>query len=208
MPSTRTANTYVMSNLVSVLNDLGRVSESTASSRKLRQMEPNPAFSYFDRGLAAMRHGDLKSARDLFAKEVDRAPYYHEFHFWLAVAYIGLGEIELGKKELTLAMQSSTTQERTRCLCGEARPDQRARQPLIIQSTGAASAASSFRVQPSWAARRRVDQAGKVVRRPRRSLIPAGLFVATPDVAITREEAKRAAHAPSLPESHSSRAAR
>lgn len=56
-----------------------------------------------------MRNGDFQAARDLFAKEVDRAPYYHEFHFWLAAAYVGLGEMEQAKEQLTIAMEYSTT---------------------------------------------------------------------------------------------------
>ena len=100
---------HVMSNLVSVLNAQGRVAESRILARKLEQMEPDPPFSFFDRGLTAMRNGDFKAARDLFAKEVDRAPYYHEFHFWLAVAYVGLGEMEQAKEQLTIAMEYSTT---------------------------------------------------------------------------------------------------
>ena len=67
------ANTRAMSNLVSVLNEGGRVAEAGALKRKLDQLEPNPPFSYFNRGLAAMRDGDVKSARELFEKEVDRA---------------------------------------------------------------------------------------------------------------------------------------
>jgi len=102
-------NPHVMSNLVSVLNAQGRVEESSILARKLEQMEPNPPFSFFDRGLTAMRNGDFQAARDLFAKEVDRAPYYHEFHFWLAAAYVGLGEMEQAKEQLTIAMEYSTT---------------------------------------------------------------------------------------------------
>jgi len=102
-------NLHVMSNLVSVLNAQGRVEESSILARKLEQMEPNPPFSFFDRGLTAMRNGDFQAARDLFAKEVDRAPYYHEFHFWLAVAYVGLGDMGQAKEQLTIAMEYSTT---------------------------------------------------------------------------------------------------
>ncbi|HQW38056.1 MAG TPA: hypothetical protein PLO00_05030, partial [Usitatibacteraceae bacterium] len=43
------------------------------------------------------------------AKEVDRAPYYHEFHFWLAVALANLGEPEGARRHLALAMENSTT---------------------------------------------------------------------------------------------------
>jgi Flp pilus assembly protein TadD len=103
-------NTHVMANLVQVLHDLGRDAESKALGSKLAQIEPNPAFSYFSQGMVAVRSGDFKTAKDMFAKEVDRAPYYHEFHFWLAVAYVGLGDVEQARKQLTIAMETSTTQ--------------------------------------------------------------------------------------------------
>jgi hypothetical protein len=103
------ANTRVMSNLVWVLDDLGRVAESKLLARRLEQLEPDPAFSFFNRGLAAVRSGDFNAARELFAREVDRAPYYHEFHYWLAIAYLGLGDVERADRELTIALESSTT---------------------------------------------------------------------------------------------------
>ena len=102
-------NTHVMSNLVLVLNELGRDAEAKALSSKLEHLDPNPAFSYFMEGMVAMRKGDYQTAKDLFAKEVQRAPYYHEFHFWLAAAYIGLGDTEHARAELARAMETSTT---------------------------------------------------------------------------------------------------
>jgi len=102
-------NTHFMSNMVLVLNDLGRGAEATALARQLVQMEPNPAFSYFMEGMIAMRKGDFRTAKDLFAKEVQRAPYYDEFHFWLAAAYIGLGDTEHARAELARALETSTT---------------------------------------------------------------------------------------------------
>jgi len=98
-----------MSNLVAVLDHLGRVAESKLLARRLEQLEPDPAFSFFNRGLAAVRSGDFNAARELFAREVDRAPYYHEFHYWLAIAYLGLGDVERADRELTIALESSTT---------------------------------------------------------------------------------------------------
>jgi tetratricopeptide (TPR) repeat protein len=103
------SNTRVMSNLVAVYRAEGRSAEAGALARKLEQLEPDPPFAFFNRGLKAMQEGDFRAARDLFAKEVNRAPYYHEFHFWLASAYAALGDIEKARKELALAMEYSTT---------------------------------------------------------------------------------------------------
>ena len=60
-------------------------------------------------GQAALRNGDYATARDLFAREVARAPYYHEFHYWLAIAYARLGDAKQAREHLTLAMETSTT---------------------------------------------------------------------------------------------------
>ena len=102
-------DTRVMSNLVPVLDQLGRRAEAKALASRLTELEPNPAFSDFNLGLKAMQEGTYWAARDLFAREVDRAPYYHEFRFWLAAAYVGLGDLEQARKQLALAMQYSTT---------------------------------------------------------------------------------------------------
>jgi len=102
-------NTRVMSNLVPVLNALGRTTEANELVRKLAQLEPDPPFGFFDRGMVAMRTGDYRTAKEMFAKEVERAPYYHEFHFWLAAAHVGLGEYDLARAHMKLAMESSLT---------------------------------------------------------------------------------------------------
>lgn len=103
------ANTRIMSNLSAVLGDLGRTAESKTLADKLHRMEPHPAFSYFDLGRKALGERDFATARDLFSKELDRAPYYDEFHYWLALAYLGLGDNERARKELALAIVNSTT---------------------------------------------------------------------------------------------------
>jgi thioredoxin-like negative regulator of GroEL len=102
-------NPQALSNLALVLEKLGRIAESGVLHRRLAQLEPYPAFHFFDRGLAAMRLGDFKTARDLFAKEVGRDPYYHEFRFWLGAANLRLGNIREARKHLALAVENSTT---------------------------------------------------------------------------------------------------
>ena len=104
-------NPHAMSNLIPVLEDLGRSAEARKLARTLAELEPNPPFSFFDRGLAALRRSDFTAARDLFAREIDRAPYHHEFHYWLAVAYAGLGDREGARKELETAIATSTTRD-------------------------------------------------------------------------------------------------
>ena len=105
------ANTRAMSNLASVLLARGDVAAAQELTRKLAAMEPEPPFGYYKRGLAAINEGNYRLARDMFAKEVARAAYYHEFHFWLAIAYVGLGDLERAREHMTIAAENSTTRK-------------------------------------------------------------------------------------------------
>lgn len=102
-------NTRALANLAETLRQLGRVDEADALQRRLAQIEPQPPFHFFNLGKAALERGDYRAARDYFAKEVARAEYYHEFHFWLGVANYRLGHIEQAKKHLLLALEQSPT---------------------------------------------------------------------------------------------------
>ncbi len=102
-------NTQALFNQADVMAEQGRVAEAAALRERLAKIDPEPAFSFFERGRAAMDAGDYATARDLFAREVARAPYYHEFHFWLALAHFHLGELPLAQRELQLARDNSTT---------------------------------------------------------------------------------------------------
>ena len=100
-------NTRALANLAQLLDHTGRSAEAAQLQRRLAQLEPNPPFYYFNLGLAAMQSNDFKTARDLFAKEVARADYYHEFHFWLGLASFKLGDYDAASKQLVLAMENS-----------------------------------------------------------------------------------------------------
>jgi tetratricopeptide (TPR) repeat protein len=99
-----------LSNLADTLEQMGDTLQGAALRTRLAAIDPDPPFHYYDLGLVAYRHHDYRSARDLFAKEVARAGYYHEFHFWLAVAQYRLGRVEDAGNELALARAYSTTQ--------------------------------------------------------------------------------------------------
>ena len=104
-------NVQAMSNLSMVLNDQGRVAESKELTAKLELRRPYPPFHFFNLGQTAMEAGDFKAARDMFAKEVGRDAYNHEFHFWLASAYYRLGDLNLSRKHLAVAMDFSPTRK-------------------------------------------------------------------------------------------------
>ena len=82
-------------------------------------LEPLAPFHDFNLGMQAMRRGDFRSARELFAREVARADHYHEFHFWLAVASAQLGDLPAARKHLALALENSTTRDQHEIYAGK-----------------------------------------------------------------------------------------
>ncbi|MCE4555179.1 tetratricopeptide repeat protein [Roseateles cellulosilyticus] len=106
-------NMQAMSNLVLVLTDVGRRDEAQNLATQLAQIQPVPPYKFFDEGVAAMKAGEYAAARQLFRKEVARAAYVAEFHFWLALANYGLGDVAGARGEITKALENSaTTQDR------------------------------------------------------------------------------------------------
>jgi Tfp pilus assembly protein PilF len=103
------ANATALSNLVAVLKQGGDIAAARQAAERLAKIEPVAPFAYFERGLAAMKAGDYHLARDMFAHEVERAAYYHEFRFWLALAYVGLGDMEQARANMAVALENGPT---------------------------------------------------------------------------------------------------
>lgn len=106
-------NVVTLTNMVLIKRDLGQVGEAERLTALLRELQPFPPFYFFEQGVAAMKAGNYVTARDMFEKEVRRAGSYHEFHFWLALAYLHLGEPRQAQRQLTLALENSTTESST-----------------------------------------------------------------------------------------------
>jgi Tfp pilus assembly protein PilF len=102
-------NAKVMGNQIHALRQQGRTEDADRLAMRLAVLEPVPPFHWFNAGLQAMREHDYQRARDLFAKEVRREAFYHEFHFWLAQAELGLGNLRGAQRHLEMARQNSTT---------------------------------------------------------------------------------------------------
>lgn len=101
----------VMQNLVPVLAENGKAAESAALAARVARLDPNPPFRFFNDGMLAFNKGDYARAKDLFEREVERAPYNDEFHFWLAVACLRLGEQTRARDELVRAVDTSTRRD-------------------------------------------------------------------------------------------------
>ena len=100
-------NLLAMSNKVMALKALGRDTEATALAAQLAQIQPYPPFYYFNRGVRAMEQHDYVTAKADFTKEVSRASYNHQFHFWLALADYNLGDMTETQHQLLVAMENS-----------------------------------------------------------------------------------------------------
>jgi Tfp pilus assembly protein PilF len=107
-------NTIMMRNLAGVLAQQGKLEESRALLAQLKTLDPQPPYHYFNKGLTAMQNGDYPLARSHFAREVKRAPYNDEFHFWLALAHVALGNSSAAIDQLSQAVEHSTRQEERR----------------------------------------------------------------------------------------------
>lgn len=102
-------NTQALSNMVLVLRDAGRGGEAQRYAEQLAQIQPVPPYRFFDEGVAAMKAGEYATARQLFRKEIARAAYVPEFHFWLGLASYGLGDLNGARGELVKAVENSAT---------------------------------------------------------------------------------------------------
>lgn len=102
-------STIAMHNLVPVLSKLGKAEESKALAARLAALEPTPPYHYFHQAIKALEELRYADARELLHKEVRRAPFNHEFHFWLAIAHWRLGEAGAARDQLALALDNSTT---------------------------------------------------------------------------------------------------
>lgn len=104
-------NPHALDNLATVMQQAGRAAEAEALRAQLRRVQPQPPFAWFREGQQAMREGDYRRARRLFEREIARAPDYHEFHFWLALAHLQLGDTGPAQQELERALAASSTRE-------------------------------------------------------------------------------------------------
>ena len=102
-------NVVVMRNLAPLLKEIGKTAEAQQLLDRAGAIEPNPPFHYFSLGMKAMERRDFKTAQAMFAREVKRAPYHDEFHFWLGIASLRLGQASRARGEIELALENSST---------------------------------------------------------------------------------------------------
>ncbi len=102
------ANAAALANLAHLYERQGRARDASALQARLARIEPEPPYHFFELGLQALNRHDYAQAKAMFEKEVARAAYHHEFHFGLALASFGLGNVKEAQRQLGLAMKAST----------------------------------------------------------------------------------------------------
>ena len=102
-------NRPALANLARTYERLWRHDEAARLQQRLAQLERDPPFHFFNLGLAAMKQHDYRGARENFAREVARGDSYHEFHYWLGLANFQLGNVEQARRQLSLALEYSTS---------------------------------------------------------------------------------------------------
>ena len=100
-------NLTAIANLAGAYARQGRAEESLALQLRLAQLEPRPPLQDFNRGLAAMKQQDYRTAKEMFAREVARTEDSAEFHYWLGLANYGLGNVEQARTHMARALQAS-----------------------------------------------------------------------------------------------------
>jgi len=103
--------TQALNNLALLLEQQGRSAEAAPLRARLAALEPEPPYHWFVQGQQALRRGDARAARDFFAREVARADYSSEFHYWLALAHFQLGETKAAQQHLERAEALSTSRD-------------------------------------------------------------------------------------------------
>jgi tetratricopeptide (TPR) repeat protein len=104
-------HTKALANLAEVAARQGRLADAEQLRARLAVLEPEPPLHLLNLGLAALKRGDVRAARDLFAREVGRGDDSAEVHFWLGLTHYRLGDFEQATRELALAAE--VTQSRT-----------------------------------------------------------------------------------------------
>jgi Flp pilus assembly protein TadD len=97
----------VLQNLAPLLAANGKKEEAEQLTQRAARLYPAPPYHFFNQAMAAYQAGNFAQARTLFAREVARAPYNDEFHFWLGIANLQLGELNTAEKQLALARDMS-----------------------------------------------------------------------------------------------------
>ena len=96
-----------LSNLARLLLQLGQTDEARQLQARLDRLQPVAPFQYFNEGQQEMQAGRYARALELFRRELRLQPFQDEVHFWVAQAYLELGQPGPAAKHLQRAADFS-----------------------------------------------------------------------------------------------------
>lgn len=102
-------NVHPLSNLVRLLDELGRGAETPELAVRLARLQPEIPFQHFNLGRAALLAGEPARALEMFLRELRLQPYQDEVHFWTAQAYVQLGRSDRAAGHLARAVEYSSS---------------------------------------------------------------------------------------------------
>lgn len=102
-------DTVALANQSSYLRAVGRLAEAAQIEARLKAIELQPPYFYFQRGLAALQAANYQDAREQFAKDLARQPYNADFHFGMAASYLAEGDLPHAQEYLLKAREHGAT---------------------------------------------------------------------------------------------------
>jgi len=91
-----------------LLSSQGRVAEAVLIEQQLQQMDDRSPFNWLHLARSAQNEGDFSRAIEYFQKALELAPYLHEAHLGVAMAYYELGALDSANLELRIAIDSTS----------------------------------------------------------------------------------------------------
>jgi tetratricopeptide (TPR) repeat protein len=98
-----------LSYLAHLLKRLGQTEEASALQARKQRLQPVAPFHLFNLGLQAMQARQFPEALELFRRELRLQPFQDEVHFWVAQAYLQLGQQDRATRHLQKAADFSRT---------------------------------------------------------------------------------------------------
>jgi len=112
-------NAHALGNLVGTLQAQGRQAEAAELALQLQKLQPEQPYELFRQAMVSLQAGDFARARQLLEREIDKVADNHEFHFWLAVAHLKMGDRSRAQRHLQLALENSPTRARREGYAGK-----------------------------------------------------------------------------------------
>lgn len=98
----------LLKNYRMLLSSQGRVTEAALIEQQLQQMDDRSPFNWLQLARSAQSEGDFNRAIEYYQKALELAPYLHEAHLGVAMAYYELGALDSADLALQLAINNST----------------------------------------------------------------------------------------------------